>query len=107
MARQGPDATRWRASCSTLSTATLADHAVAATYTAEPGGCSAAPGTVAGGYQRRTCHTLDIIQEHNRKIAGVTSSFGQTVEREISVTCDECHSSAAFLALSEPVGRHV
>ena len=89
------------------STATLAKHSVAASYTVEPGGCSAAPGAVEGSYQRRTCHTTDIIQEHNRKIAGVGPGNVQMIAREISVTCDECHASSRVPCARRPMGRHL
>ena len=84
-------------------TATVADHAVAPEVKAEgPAGlgCSASPGAVAGGYQRTPCHTTDLIQEHNRKIGGFNPFPTQVIAKTISVSCEQCHSSAAYLALS-------
>jgi len=46
---------------------------------------------------RRPCHYQSIVQEHNRVIG---KSFVPLVNKTLSVTCDECHSSAAFAALA-------
>jgi hypothetical protein len=61
--------------------ATLAAHSVAASYTVLPGGCSAAAG--AGELKRSPCHTTDLIQEHNRKVVGVTSEYVKVIAKEI------------------------
>jgi hypothetical protein len=53
-----------------------------------------------GDYQRTTCHTTDLIQEHNRKIGGLTPSFQQLISQTISVSCEQCHSSAAYASLN-------
>jgi hypothetical protein len=63
-------------------------------------GCSASPGAVVGGYQRTPCHTTDLIQEHNRKIGGFNPFPTQVIAKTIAVSCEECHSSAGFLALN-------
>ena len=82
------------------STATLAKHAVAASYTAEPGGCSAAPWR--GGGQL-SAHDLPHDRHHpgaqpqDRRVAPAGNA---DIAREISVACDECHASAAFRALT-------
>lgn len=102
----------WDKSCATAgchtapghqhaSTAPLAEHSLAASVTAvAPGGlgCSASPGT--GSYVRTPCHTTDLIQEHNRLIGGFDPFPTQAIASTFSVSCEECHSSAAFAALN-------
>ncbi|NTU70899.1 MAG: hypothetical protein HGB10_03645 [Coriobacteriia bacterium] len=81
--------------------ATLAPHAVDETLkvSAPTGlGCSVTPG--GAGYERTTCHTTDLVQEHNRKIGGWDTALTPRIERALSVTCEECHTSAKFAALS-------
>jgi hypothetical protein len=85
------------------STATLSEHSLATSLTTEAPaglGCSASPGT--GSYVRTPCHTTDLIQEHNRKIGGFEPGFVQVIHTTVAVSCEECHSSAAFRALNSP-----
>ncbi len=81
--------------------ATSPKHSVAAaltTCTPAGVGCSATPGGPT--YERTPCHTTDLIQEHNRKIGGFNPYPTQVIAKTISVTCDECHQSAEYLALN-------
>lgn len=103
----------WDGSCATAgchtavgqeqhaSAAPLADHTVAASLTnVYPAGegCSSSPGGPT--YVRTPCHTVDLVQEHNRKIGGFTPFPTQMISKTISVSCAQCHGSAAYESLA-------
>jgi hypothetical protein len=102
----------WDKSCTTAgchatpsnshgTTAPLDPHKVAAsltTCTPDGVGCSATPGL--DSYARTTCHTTDLVQEHNRKIGGFNPYPTQAIAKTISVSCQQCHTSEAYASLN-------
>ena len=73
-------------------------HSVAAAEQVAPRGCSAS--LLSLGALRTPCHYVDIVQEHNRSIAGYNASFARAITKRFSVSCEECHNSAKFAALN-------
>ena len=73
-------------------------HSVAAAEQVAPRGCSAS--LLSLGSLRTPCHYVDIVQEHNRSIAGYTASYAKVITKRFSVSCEECHNSAKFAALN-------
>jgi len=92
----------WNQSCTQTGCHTLAGTAHEASGTSHSMGTAditAGCGFV-GTNGRWPCHYRDLVQEHNRKITpSVDPVTGELNYKTLSVTCVECHNSAAFSAL--------